>query len=1233
MKPIQLLNRFLFVNFLGFFLFAGCGVGGGGGDDTVTTVQPSSTILTTTTTTTTLPNRINISGNVTDGNPLNGLSIFTVDTNGNQSSALGVTSGDGDGQGSYTISVFENAFPLIVYAERSGETPLSAIVPSASNVINLNPVTTVTTQSELGTDIPAVLSKVGRYGTDGHIHRIVARQLSEVTENDLKATGETVSNLAFGDAVSYEKFSTANFTTSNFQNTLFRVVQNLSAVRTVDDLLSIAIDPNNPDVSSNLLDTETFQSQLAGQLVADGKTAQEGYDFIRNAVVSDPNSKNGGKLLSNSESLLTLLTGIKQSADTSITESTKNIASVALGDAVATAIEGSTITNQGDLTTVFEKMVAIAGPVLLALGKDNQNSFSSETDLQIMMKAVGDEISQAILDNTFDLKNATTSESDTLSNIAGTMASALSGPLVTSLKTDTATMTSERKEVFSESIAAEVAEVLVPFVPEMKTATLSVEAAKTASNMTVALGGALGYALKNNDSTSFSGQVVETLSDQVASRTRRTIQQNNINLTGNLPTEAVNIAVNLATVGLESQKSTEQVISTTDPEKQAVIAAGTLEQALKAASDLNLTGALPTTEASNIVANSANLVAKSLESIVINGSVRAGANLEVLARAVADGVASRATTTGLTEVLSSTQLASGNQIAAEVGISVETTFTNLEQKTSLENVTLSFVESNLDGSAIASVGESLSQSLAGTNTAAIAVAKDVSKAATKVAQGLLDSGSEITQVKQSVLAITDAIKSASATDQSAIKKAAQVVEVGVDAVVKGQAKDLANNGQAATLDPVVITDRLATAITTQTVSGDAKNLDASEQILSTLQTNSGAGTTIILEDIWSGATLAAAETVQTALVSTAETNATSVTATLADNSETAKAVVLTALEEGSSTLGLEAQGNIVTTTQVVTTAAPTTTLPPVVVETTTTLQETTTLPATTIPDTTTSPISTVILTTTTTSTTTTLETTTTTLRDPNLIARIELLNSFVHARSPYANQLDEVSLGQVGNYCEESITHYYITGFVIEYNDNGVLGTADEQLDDIQLRGKVKEVGGTAEYGATFLLKYQESSPGIYFFVGGNDEIGMTFIPRYQVTLPNSSTPTGVPLAPIEDFSISTLGNEGYLLSMTIKANAKFKLTETNLNTLGTGTDAVPSAIVDTLTTSMKDIEYNTEIEFITALTDAIGAEQVALYKTRIVQEAVIAKSAYSWIPITENQKNVTSCPNNAPGR
>jgi len=509
------------------------------------------------------------------------------------------------------------------------------------------------------------------------------------------------------------------------------------------------------------------------------------------------------------------------------------------------------------------------------------------------------------------------------------------------------------------------------------------------------------------------------------------------------------------------------------------------------------------------------------------------------------------------------------------------------------------------------------QTFTGATDAIKGSASELTAAMVSVAQGLLDSGSEITQIKKSVAAVTDAIISADNAD--AIKVAAQIVEVGVNTVVQGQAKHEAAGGQAATLDPVTLTSNLATAIKTQSVTTTARNIDTSTQILEALQTTSAAvtltnETPITLDDIWSGApgvTVTATVTVAVTIQADAETTANTVTDTLIANAATT--------QETTDGLGSVSPNVSTTTTLGVTTQPPTTLVQATIAPTTTLVVDT--LPVTTIP---TTNIATTTITIETT-TTLTIPTTTTTLRDGDLDPRIAVVTALASASSSYLKDVTG-STTDPANYCGTG-SHYDLQNLTMVYNDNGTPGQGAKDDDTIKIYGKIVLVGSTTVfYDVEMVLKgiSNPKFPGEFFYGGSTTKIALVLSMNYQLTLDsttNNLVSSVASVTPTAQFILPA--GAGRVLQFLILNEQQFILTSSNLKA---SSSSVPQATLDKLV-SLQDQSYLTEVAFEAAFGALLDASELIDYRTAIIQVAVKPLPAYTWAILPTGTSVASSCP------
>ncbi len=808
-------------------------------------------------------------GNVSNGLALPKTPVTIVSADGQ--TELSTTT---DEKGNYSIEVTDDlTFPVLIVASTSN-TSVSSIVTSApaneeETTANVNPITQIVTLSTLGADAPDTIQRLLRDKREGS-QRLIAATLSEITSEDFETIGQGVSELAFGEGVDFSSFASETYTAKttddptggNYQDTLIDSVANLSSVLTVEEILSRAIDPNDPSFDGELLNSQTFLATVSGELIAQGRSGEEALAVITSVAGEDTET------LEKFTPYVTVFDEIAQdAADSGLTDQNSREALIsASAGVIANTLEVNTVTDTTSLTTLLDNTVAAAGPALISIGQQNQD-IAESGQLEVLLGAMSEELSDVLVDNAVDLTvplDDTTSLSTQLTNFG----QALAGPLVTSLTTETTgdtgeSLTGDKQQVLVQNIAKQVSESLTPYLNDF-TAGIPEAAQNTANNVGSALDTSLKTMLLDEQSQTLDGTLAESIIEQVAQATVTQIESTGADLTaGTLPTEVLNTANNMASIALEGVVSVVGLSSDLSSEDaQASVAAATLEQTFEAVTDLDLSGDLPP-EANTVVNNVTQVVGSALVSSVGGVSNRKGENLSVLVKSAASAVTQELESTGVNWVEETLDVEAivetANNTAAETSISMEQTFQEIEAAgVSLGEMTKSFEEVGLDADALLVVAAQVAETVASEDAgdSIQSATSSITKAAAETAQNVLKKGGSIDQVQQSVSVTTAALKDvAEGGDAKSIENSALALQAAINAAAQGE---------GGVEDLLIITENVATGVTLLEDASGAADL------VQTVQTNVSQGEGVDLEDVVSEDQLDSAQNKQDDLSQKAE---------------------------------------------------------------------------------------------------------------------------------------------------------------------------------------------------------------------------------------------------------------------------------------------------------------------------------------------------------------------------
>ncbi|MBF0286862.1 MAG: Ig-like domain-containing protein [SAR324 cluster bacterium] len=833
-----------------------------------------------------------LAGNVSNGFALPKTPVTFVSADG-QTELSTIT----DEKGNYSVEVSDTlTFPVLIVASTSN-TSVSSIVTSApaeeeENTANVNPITQVVTLSALENDAPTAIQRLLRKKTNGQ-NRLVAASLSEITVTDYDTVGETISELAFGTAVDFASFSSAAYQArtsdnpagGNYQDTLIDSVATLSSVLTIEEVLTKAVDPNDPSFDGGMLESESFRAKVSGQLIAQGRSGTEALDVITAGVTAD-----SGTLLENSTAYVGAFEGIVQDAITSglADQSSREALVSASAGVIANTLDANTLTDGASLTTLLDNTVATAGPALISIGQQNQD-IAQSGELGVLLNAMSNELSTVLADNAVDM-TIPLSDATGLRTQLTNFGQALAAPLASSLKTNTggATGGGQRvqggnKKVLIQNIAKQVSESLTPFMNDF-TSGIPDAAKNTANNLGSALDTSLKNILLDSQSQSLGGSVREKFVKQVAKAAVKQIKKTGADLSaGTLPPAALNTANNMASIALGGMAAVTGISGDLASEDaKASVATATLEQTFEAVADLDLTGDLPP-EANTVVNNVGQVVGPALIESVGGVSNRKGENLSVLIKSAASAVSKQMKDNGIDLKGAITDVTavrnSAVQKASETSISMEQTFQKIEKAgVKLGDMTKGFENIDLDAGALLVVASQVAETVAGegTNDNIKGATSSITKAAAQTAKNVIQKGGSIDQVKQSVSVTTAAVKDVAKTGNAkSIKNSAKALESSVKA---------AGQGGGSIEDFLAITKNVATGVTT---AGDA----GVANLVKAVQVNVSQGGPLELANLVPPGQLAEAQAKQVTLNQEAQTFLAAVDEILVANETGAQAAV------------------------------------------------------------------------------------------------------------------------------------------------------------------------------------------------------------------------------------------------------------------------------------------------------------------------------------------------------
>ncbi len=735
-----------------------------------------------------------IRGNVSNGFAITNAAVFVVTPDNSEPQQVATTDEEGnyDFEAASTLTV-----PFLIFSQAVDETVVSSVVPSVPNegeqqTANVNPMTQVVTQSVLGEDAPAVLQRLAARRIDGAVHRLVAIDLNLVNQDDLfYRTGETFSLTAFNESVPFRLFDSATFTAKTeedpaaggFPDSLVETLAAQDSTRTVSEILSISVDPNDPTFGSGLLSNPEFQANLSGELISQGRTAEDAIALITAA----PSSANAdaeaaaAQMIENTTKFLNVFdSSVRESINSSGVDTDSATLIIRAAAAATGQIVSSTGVGSGDaLDNIINNAVQSATPALINVSTDPSNeSLLGSGGLGTLLSAVGNEVSEVVVDTAGDLTapldtDAVAALQTQVNNFAQVMAAPLSASLQ---DPEVASLPAVQQNLLLNNVSNQVSTALAPFIGDLAQDTIPETVQNVANNTAGPLRESLKTVVADPTTASLDAVSISEVLETVADVSRQQLQQFDLTAADADLIAATNLVTNLGKVVTQTTATAnESAGGLTDQRAKASVLSATVSQALDQVVELTSQGQLDLTgedlplEAQTAADNIAQVVGSALSDSVAGTSNRRGENLDVLVKsAAAEATQQLVETVG--DLTAPVDVASVQTVVAEkaveASIALEQTFQQIENSgVDLGAITKSFEENGLNPEAISVVAVQVAETF-GTGEGDAAVPSDaliqaagpIAEAAAKSANNALGKGASLDNVKELVAVSTTALK-------------------------------------------------------------------------------------------------------------------------------------------------------------------------------------------------------------------------------------------------------------------------------------------------------------------------------------------------------------------------------------------------------------------------------------------------------------------------------------------
>ncbi|MBF0437022.1 MAG: putative Ig domain-containing protein [Magnetococcales bacterium] len=656
-------------------------------------------------------------------------------------------------------------FPAVMIATGTTGTTLRTIIPinkkTNGQTANVNPITHSFTAQVLPTGKTLATLDVSN-GDSG-----------------LAATAKKMVQTALGSAVDYDTFANKPFnaktdtnpTAGGLADTLIDVVAGLDPSRRPEEILTSASDKDDPSISGNLMGTPAFQAKVAGELVAQGRSADDAKGVISSGVSPTANT---ATLLANTSTFVSAFSDVATAAAPMLTGTSvnkqKTLEAVvnATAKVIATTVEKSGATQGNSLNTVISNSMAVVKNPIIQIGQENQ----AKTGTNLVLSTTADQVANLLADNATKLAKSgadTSALGNQVKNFGEIVSSVVSNSLATG--TDKQTLDNKKQQIVAQNIAKGVADSMTLYLDDMAKdpatlpdaekaslqATLT-KATNTASNTAKTLDSALTVIVSNDNSKNLDGQVLNSLAKTIVGQTSETLKNYDLTIANSTAVgSALNVVTNMATLVVGTAASMANDMASLSTGQKAALTSAMAGQVLNEVKTLDLTGATLPDSAKNISNNLAKTVGPALVENVAATSSRKGSNLEVLAMgAAAQATAKVKEEMALTEMVTGAVLETAKtkskDAAKQTSATLEISFQAMESSgVTLGDVTKGMSDSHVNGDAVNTVVSQVKDVLVNSGSLKGA-AQEIAQTASSMANAVLNKGGTLAQVKEAVAA-------------------------------------------------------------------------------------------------------------------------------------------------------------------------------------------------------------------------------------------------------------------------------------------------------------------------------------------------------------------------------------------------------------------------------------------------------------------------------------------------
>jgi len=421
------------------------------------------------------PAQVSMKGNVSNGLAFPEASVDLVWSGG---IAEDVATTDEFGNYNFSVPQFIG-FPMVFRVDKGDGTYLETVVTGDEDeYVNLNPITTIVSQLVVG---------VIDTSENAEPH-----DFTGVTEEVFQQTGDTVTAAIFGEGVEFDTFHTEAFhaktegdaESGGLADTLIDVIGGLDPTQSVEDILASALDPNDPSFDGELLGNPSFQTRLAGELIGQGRSAEEALAILgEGAEEGSPVNEfveNAGSLLVSFEALRDEAeeSGVDPSIIEKLIQSSAKLTSVMVASA---EFDGN-----ADLAALVRNVVQTTGPALVDVAIDPVHGDLVEGgEFAHMIDAMADEVGNMMEEVGGDLTRVLTPEEFTeMKTQMGNFAEVMAGPMSDGMRNPAMDdMSPEEIAVIMETMGHHLGDTVGGYINELGEGTIPPEVFNSADNM------------------------------------------------------------------------------------------------------------------------------------------------------------------------------------------------------------------------------------------------------------------------------------------------------------------------------------------------------------------------------------------------------------------------------------------------------------------------------------------------------------------------------------------------------------------------------------------------------------------------------------------------------------------------------------------------------------------------------------------------------------------------------